>query len=147
MISLLPFTESYDMLGKSKKILAGEWSLRTILNNKEAMRKHTIAVSESINHWWPRLDLGKVIIIQMDNSTLHLSKDNPAWIEAKKDFACNICLVKQLLQSLEINILDLGLWTSLQSVQRKLLMMSESSSKYKLIKIVQRAWINLLIMT
>ena len=108
-ISLLPFTESYAMLCKSKKILAGEWSLRTILNNKEAMRKHTIGVGESINHWWPCLDLGKVIVIQTDNATLHLSKDNPAWIEAKKDFAFYICLVKQLLQSLETNILDLVL--------------------------------------
>ena len=83
------------------------------------MRRLTIKVGDAINKKWPRCDRGQRIEIQMDNATPHLTNDDPKWIKAKKNWDFDIVLVRQPPQSPDTNVLDLGLWTSIQSFQRK----------------------------
>ena len=117
--------------------------MRSVLANKDMMRRLNILVGNSINRNWPENDIGKTITIQMDNASPHLTEDDPAWIEARKDWRFDIQLMRQPAQSPDTNVLDLGLWTSLQSIQRKLPMMSASSTEMQLVEAVQQAWINM----
>ena len=83
----------------------------------------------------------------MDNATLHATKDDPAWIKAKKAWVFDIQLVRQPPQSPDTNVLDLGIWNSLQSIQRKLPLVNASSLEYQLVKDVQKAWMELTLTT
>ena len=70
--------------------------MRPYSANRDAMRRFTIKIGNSINKNWPQKDLGKTITIQMDNATLHLQNDDPTWVEAKKDWLFDIQLICQL---------------------------------------------------
>ena len=103
------------------------------------MRRLTIKVGDAINEKWPRSDRGERIKIQMDNATPHLTNDDPEWIQAKKRWDFDIVLVRQPPQSPDTNVLDLGLWTSIQSFQRKVPMTS-AATEYELVKAVHEAF-------
>ena len=118
-IAMIPFTESYVTARASKNRPAGELMLRIINTNCDAMRKRTIMIGDAINDKRPRKDIGKTIKLQMDNATPHITKDDPEWIAAKSRWSFNIVLVRQPPQSPDCKVLDLGLWTSIQALQRK----------------------------
>ena len=81
------------------------------------MRRFTIMVGQAINDNWPQEDAGKRIVIQMDNATPHVKNDNPEWLAAKANWRFDIDLICQPAQLPDCNILDLGLWNSLQAAQ------------------------------
>ena len=117
--------------------------LRTINANRDAMRKRTIMIGDAINNEWPRKDIEKTIRIQMDNATPHISEDDPEWIAAKSRWSFNIVLVRQPPQSPDCNVLDLGLWTSIQALQRKEPIIINARTEFELVRAVQKSFIKL----
>ena len=141
-ICILPFTERYTTVRRSKNRPAGEEVLRTVAANKESMRQLTILVGNKIHKLWPTEDIGKTIHIQMDNASPHVTEDDPEWIEAKQRWPqFNIVLVRQPPQSPDTNVLDLGLWNSVQSIQKKRTpMMINARTELELVRAVKHAW-------
>ena len=138
-ISLIPFVEGYITRRSTKNRPAGEWCLKTVSANRDKMREFTIMVGRAIQEKWPRRSgAGGSIKLQMDNASPHISNDDPEWLEAKKDWALDIELVRQPAQSPDLNVLDLGIWSSIQSRQRQLPM--ENTSEYELVKMVRKAF-------
>lgn len=73
-------------------------------------------VIPEIREKWPS-QLSKNIIIQQDNARPHLSNNDPHFREAATAEGFNMVLVNQPPQSPDFNVLDLGLFRALQSLQ------------------------------
>jgi hypothetical protein len=71
----------------------------------------------AIKEKWPRKDKHQLIVVQQDNAKPHLSPTDPDIVAAGVEDGWNIRLVFQPPNSPDINVLDLGLFASLQSIQ------------------------------
>ena len=68
---------------------------------------------------WPEPKRNQPIIIQQDNTRPHISAEDKAWSEAVAATGLDIGLTNQSPNSPDINVLDLGLLTSIKSRQYK----------------------------
>ena len=75
-------------------------------------------VLPAIRAKWPREDVNKPIYIQQDKAPSHLEIDDPIFCEAKQE-GFDIRLICQPPNSPDFNILDLGFFCAIQSVQYK----------------------------
>jgi hypothetical protein len=76
-------------------------------------------VLPTIHAKWPRKDIGKIIYIQQDNATPHLSPSDKLFCEAAQQQGFDISIVCQLANSPDLNILDLGFFNAIQPIQKK----------------------------
>ncbi|XP_056845974.1 uncharacterized protein LOC130497082 [Raphanus sativus] len=76
-------------------------------------------VLPNIQEKWPKEDRGKTIFIQQDNARTHVECGDQDFQEAasKNDF--DIHLMSQPANSPDLNILDLGFFSAIQSLQHK----------------------------
>jgi hypothetical protein len=83
---------------------------------------------------WPPEDSHKPIYIQQDNATPHIAPTDRIFCEAVKKDGFDIRIVCQPANSLDLNILDLGFFNSIQSKQYK----SASMTTEELVATVDR---------
>ena len=76
-------------------------------------------VLPAIRAKWPREDVGNPIYIQQDNAPSHLKLDNPLFCEAAKQDGFDIRLICQPPNSPDFNILNLGFFRAIQTIQYK----------------------------
>jgi hypothetical protein len=73
----------------------------------------------AIREKWPREKINQLIFIQQYNAPSHLEVNDPVFCEAAKQGGFDIRLIGQPLNSLDMNILDLGFFRAIQSIQYK----------------------------
>jgi hypothetical protein len=76
-------------------------------------------VLPAIRAKWPREDVNNPIYIQQDNAPSHLELDDPLFCQAAKQGGFDIRLICQPPNSPDFNILDLGFFRAIQSIQYK----------------------------
>lgn len=74
-------------------------------------------VIPAIQSKWPREDAGKTIFIQQDNARTHVNPTDGAFRAAASQSGFDIQLMCQPSNSPDLNILDLGFFSSIQSLQ------------------------------
>ncbi|XP_021742833.1 uncharacterized protein LOC110708916 [Chenopodium quinoa] len=115
---LSPFVKHERAKKKSKNREAGTMETKAIQNvNREAIR-HMILVKNipTIHAQWPS-QLSKNIIIQWDNTRPHQVPSDEKFLAATQANGFNIQFVFQPAQSPDLNVLDLGLFKAIQSIQ------------------------------
>ena len=81
------------------------------------MRSYLIGkVLDAIVRRWPREYAGKTIYIQQDNAPSHVPVDDAEFAAAVAQTGLDIRLVNQPANSPDLNVVDLGLFASLQSL-------------------------------
>ena len=111
--------------------------------NKKMMASLMTKLSDAIKRkWeWPLGYKGPCqILVQMDNALLHIREDHPEWIKARQGKQHNVRLIQQPLQSPDLNVLDLGLWNSLQAAQKK---EPEMYNECKLVRGIQKIFLKM----
>ena len=76
-------------------------------------------VLPAIRARWPREDANKPLFIQQDNAPSHVAPNDSLFCEAAKQDGFDIRLILQPPNSPDLNILDLGFFSSIQSIQYK----------------------------
>lgn len=103
------------------------------------MRTHMLAIGEKIRSKMPWVPPEKPIYLVMDNAGGHGTKDAiDEYVEDLKD-THNVVIIWQIPRSPETNLLDLGIWNSLQSLVDKSFRGNKQDVK-ALAKTVQLAW-------
>ncbi|XP_021719034.1 uncharacterized protein LOC110686728 [Chenopodium quinoa] len=115
---IFPFTVKQLAKKSSKNRVAGTWETKAIQNvNREVIRDMLVAnVIPAIISKWPDSQ-PKIIVIQWDNARPHQVPTDAKFMAAKTAHGFNIQFVFQPPQSLDLNVLDLGLFRSIQSLQ------------------------------
>lgn len=72
-----------------------------------------------IHERWPIEDRGKAIFIQQDNAKTHVQSGDKEFKEAAWKNGFDICLTNQPANSPALNILDLGFFSAIQSLQHQ----------------------------
>ena len=105
----------------SKNRVAGTLQMKPITSvTKDVMRAFIIdKVIPAIRAKWPSEDVGKPIFIQQDNARPHIDPSDPLFAQAAQQDGFNIQLICQPPNSPDFNILDLGFFASIQSIQFK----------------------------
>ena len=81
------------------------------------MRSYLIdKVLDAIVQWWPQELRGKTIYIQQDNAPSHVPAHDEQFAEAVSQTGLDIRIMKQPPNSPNMNELDLGFFSSLQSL-------------------------------
>lgn len=93
-------------------------------------------VLPAIRAKWPREDVNNPIYIQQDNAPSHLELDDPLFCQAAKQGGFDIRLICQPPNSPDFNILDLGFFRAIQSIQYK----KVAKTVEHLIPVVQEAF-------
>ncbi|XP_021756158.1 uncharacterized protein LOC110721328 [Chenopodium quinoa] len=103
---------------KSKNREAGTIETKTNQNiNREAIREMLVNnVKPAIVSKWPA-NMPKDVVIQWDNSRPHQVPQDEEFIAAITQGGFNIRIVLQPAQSPDLNVLDLGLFRVIQSLQ------------------------------
>jgi hypothetical protein len=95
-------------------------------------------VLPAIRAKWPREDVGRPIFIQQDNAPSHLKLDDPEFCADAKLGGFDIRLICQPPNSPDFNILDLGFFRAIQSIQYK----KEAKTKEALVPVVKEVTCN-----
>jgi len=105
----------------SKNRVVGTLQMKPITSvTKDVMRAFIIdKVIPAIRAKWPSEDVGKPIFIQQDNARPHIDPSDPLFAQAAQQDGFNIQLICQPPNSPDFNILDLGFFASIQSIQFK----------------------------
>ncbi|XP_074266864.1 uncharacterized protein LOC141590154 [Silene latifolia] len=103
---------------KSKNRVAGTIVTKPIESITKAVTKQTLInlVIPAIKQKWPA-SASKEIHIQQDNAKPHINGKDKDFLEAATSDGFNIKLTQQPAQSPDLNILDLGFFRSIQSLQ------------------------------
>lgn len=81
------------------------------------MRQYLIEkVIPAIKSVWPQDAIHETIYIQQDNARTHVSPNDPAFLQAVAAIGLDIWLMQQPPNSLDMNVLDLSFFRSLQSL-------------------------------
>lgn len=106
---------------------------------KDVMRSFMIEkVLPAIRAKWPLEDANKPIYIQQDNAKPHVSPNDGLFCEAAKQGGFDIRLTCQPANSPDLNVLDLGFFNSLQSIQYK----TSSKTTEELVAAVNTAFVD-----
>ncbi|BAB09920.1 unnamed protein product [Arabidopsis thaliana] len=74
-------------------------------------------VISKIREKWSREDFGKTIFVQQDNARTHVDTRDAQFQAIASQFGFDIRLMCQPLNSPDLNILDLGFFNAIQSLQ------------------------------
>lgn len=118
-IGMWAFTEEYTAVRKSKYRAKGATCLRNIPVIDSAIYKEYLLnyLFPTIKATWPRKDRGQIILVQQDNAKPHVSPFDPDILDAGLADGWHIRLTCQPPNSPDLNVLDLGLFASLQTLQ------------------------------
>lgn len=124
----------------SKNRVAGTLEMKPILSiTKEVIRSFIIEkVLHAIRSKWPREDARKLIFIQQDNARPHVDPNDPIFCEAAQQEGFDIQLICQPSNSPDLNILDLGFFAAIQTIQYK----EAAKTVGELVSAVQNAFEN-----
>ena len=119
-IGVWAFYEKVEAKRDSKNRPAGtiEWVPYTV-DNKAYSNYLVTKIIPAIGEKWPKWDKHKDIKIQADNAPAHSHVHAASFSKAVKRTKLNISLYKQPAQSPDLNILDLGFFRAIQSLQQK----------------------------
>ncbi|XP_023767508.1 uncharacterized protein LOC111916103 [Lactuca sativa] len=119
-IGIYPFTTLEPAKRSSKNRVAGTMETKPILSvNKEVTRSWLIEkVLPDIRAKWPRGHTGP-IFIQQDNAKPHIDVDDSEFLEAASRDGFDIRLCFQPPNSPDLNVLDLGFFRAIQSLQEQ----------------------------
>jgi hypothetical protein len=118
-IGIWPFTTVGVALRSSKHRPKGATVIKPVESISKAVYKAYLLehVIPAIKAQWPRGEKAKPIWIQQDNATPHQLQDDRDIAEAGQSGGWDIRLLNQPPNSPDLNALDLGYFTSIQSLQ------------------------------
>ncbi|XP_044956686.1 uncharacterized protein LOC123407585 isoform X2 [Hordeum vulgare subsp. vulgare] len=120
-IGIWPFIKKEPAPRKSDYRPRGTLITKTISVNREISRQFLIQkVLPAIQAVWPQELAGETIWIQQDNAPSHVPSNDPGFLNAVAQTGLDIRLMQQPSNSPDMNILDLGLFSSLQSMSDRL---------------------------
>ncbi|XP_047268288.1 uncharacterized protein LOC124898651 [Capsicum annuum] len=120
-IRLFPFVTQERAKRASANRLAYTMETKAITSvTKEISQSFLInKVLLAIKAKWPREDLNSTIFIQQDNARTHIQPNDEKFCRAAAQDEFDICLMCQLPNSPDLNVLNLGFFRSIQSLQHK----------------------------
>ena len=120
-IGVFPFVTSEAAKRNSINRVAGTLETKPIASvNKDLSRKFLIEkVVPAIKARWPRDELQDVIFIQQDNARTHIDPNDAEFCQVAREDGLNIRLMCQPANSPDLNVLDLGFFNAIQSLQHK----------------------------
>ncbi|KAJ0265244.1 hypothetical protein HA466_0015680 [Hirschfeldia incana] len=120
-IGIFPFVTMQPAKRRSKNRAAGTLELKALTSVKrEDIRACLIEKFIPVIHErWPIEDRGKTIFIQQDNAKTHVQSGDKEFKEAACKDGFDICLMNQPANSPDLNILDLGFFSAIQSLQHQ----------------------------
>ncbi|KAL7099001.1 hypothetical protein ACP275_09G054300 [Erythranthe tilingii] len=92
---------------------------RTSINRVAGTLETKPITSVNKDEKWPREDVGRQIFIQQDNARTHINQNDVQFRRAPSQDGFDIRLMSQPLNSPDLNILDLGFFSAIQSLQTK----------------------------
>ncbi|KAH7857582.1 hypothetical protein Vadar_014262 [Vaccinium darrowii] len=117
-IGIFPFTCKEPAKRTSKNRLAGTLETKPITVTKEITRKCLIEkVLPAIRAKWPRGNGIETILIQQDNARPHIHEFDAEFLEEASKDGFDIRLVFQPPNSPDLNVLDLGFFRAIQTLQ------------------------------
>jgi hypothetical protein len=118
-VGVWPFVEDYIAKRKSINHAKGDIYLRNIDTIDRNVYKHflTTAVIPAIMAKWPISEKGRTIFVQQDNAKPHVSESDPDVLAAGQQGGWDIRVVNQPPNSPDFNVLDLGFFRAIQSIQ------------------------------
>ncbi|XP_057771014.1 uncharacterized protein LOC130990797 [Salvia miltiorrhiza] len=121
-IGCWPFVTEQPAQRSSRNRDAGTMEMKAITSIKrETIKAFLIEkVIPAIQEKWPRTEQGETIFIQQDNARTHIPSDDPDFLAAISRSGLDIRLTCQPPNSPDFNILDLGFFRAIQSLQQKM---------------------------
>ncbi|MCH88251.1 transposase [Trifolium medium] len=121
-IGLFPLVEKVPAKRSSANRVAGTLETKPITSiTKEVSRMFLInKVLPAIKEKWPREHAHETIFIQQDNAPCHVSPDDEEFRRAASEGGFDFRLICQPANSPDLNILDLGFSSGIQSLQQKI---------------------------
>ncbi|ETI53387.1 hypothetical protein F443_03632 [Phytophthora nicotianae P1569] len=118
-IGIWAFAEEYEAKRTSKNRPKGTIVLRNVESvDREAYKATLIGdIIPAIKAKWPRSGKKRTIYIQQDNAKPHVSVDDPDIMAAGRSGGWDIRMRCQPPNSPDLNVLDLGYFRSIQSLQ------------------------------
>ncbi|KAL7125602.1 hypothetical protein ABFS83_14G127700 [Erythranthe nasuta] len=137
-IGVFPFVTHEPAKRTSVNRVAGTLETKPITSvNKEVIRSYLIEkVLPAIKEKWPREDAGHPIFIQQDNARTHVDRNDELFRRAASQDGFDIRLISQPPNSPDLNILDLGFFSAIQSLQYK----EPAKTVDELLAVVQRSF-------
>ena len=120
-IGCFPLVTYENAQRNNKNRLAGTQVVKPITSiTRDVIRDFMVhKVLPAIRAKWKREDVNQPIYIQQDNAPSHLEVNDPVFCEAAKQEGFDIHLICQPPNSPDFNILDLGFFRAIQSIQYK----------------------------
>ncbi|MCH90256.1 transposase [Trifolium medium] len=121
-IGVFPFITKETAKRTSVNRAAGTLVTKPIISvTREISRKFLIEkVVPAIKEKWPRDEIGYPIFIQQDNARCHVSVKDAEFCAVATADGFDIRLMCQPPNSPDLNILDIGFFSSIQSIQEKI---------------------------
>ena len=117
-MGIFPFTELRQAVRNSARRAAGTWETKCVEVTKERYKEKLIQdVIPAIKRDWPRARRGETIWAQHDNAPSQNLNDDPDIVRGCTADAWDIKFISQPSNSPDLNILDLGFFNSIQSLQ------------------------------
>ena len=118
-IGVFPFVTLQPAQRRSKNRDAGTLELKALTSVKRKDIKAYLIekIIPVIHERWPIEDRGNTIFIQQDNARTHVECDDKEFQEAASKNGFDIRLMCQPPKSPDLNILDLGFFSAIQSLQ------------------------------
>ncbi|CAN0269866.1 unnamed protein product [Pylaiella littoralis] len=117
-IGMWAFTEKVPAVRNSRNRAAGTLVTKCVEVTKETYKAKLVDdVIPAIKEKWPAATRYNPIFLQQDNARPHLVNNDPDLLEACSSDGFDIKLINQPPNSPDINILDLGFFASIQSLQ------------------------------
>ncbi|CAI8602512.1 unnamed protein product [Vicia faba] len=137
-IGIFPFVYEQPARRSSVNRVAGTLERKPITSvTREVNKSFLISkVLPAIKSMWPREDVGKIIYIQQDNARSHISTNDPDFCRATSEDGFDIQMTCQPPNSPDLNVLDLGFFNAIQSLQQQ----EAVNSIDELIDAVQKAF-------
>ena len=119
-LGIWPFVEKVPARRASRNRPAGTIETKAVTVTQDLCRRMLIDnLLPAIREKWPQSFLDETIEIQQDNARPHIRDEDPEWRAAVEASGMNVKLVQQPPNSPDMNVLDLGYFSSIQSLQYK----------------------------
>ncbi|XP_057443966.1 uncharacterized protein LOC130736137 [Lotus japonicus] len=120
-IGIFPFVTQEPAKRTSSNRVAGTLETKAMTSiTRNVIRSFLIdQVLPAIKEKWPIEDAKNPIFIQQDNARTHISHDDDEFVKAATQDGFDIRLMCQPANSPDLNVLDLGFFIAIQSLQHK----------------------------
>ncbi|XP_062205229.1 uncharacterized protein LOC133907240 [Phragmites australis] len=137
-IGIFPFTYTEPAQRSSVNRPAGTMVTKPMPSvNKQTIRSYLIdKVMPTIKQKWPIEDSTHPIFIQQDNARTHIDPNDEEFCRVAKEDGFDIRLMCQPPNSPDLNVLDLGFFAAIQSIQMK----NSSKTVEELVSAVVKAY-------